>query len=438
MWEYWSGEVATCPLCPNAVSFDRLQPLLQHLAVSHALIISEAQQVALIPAYLQYWKERLHDGTVTLEDVTFEIVGHDKPVALGGVETNRCRVLSPILPEDRDLRHRLHVRRLKAAIEQQTIERHSFYIRRCLFCSRTIRGNRREFLSHMFEEHGFNPGLPDNLVYVDDLFNYCESLILQHECIFCRRAFENQHVLKLHMRKKKHFRLDGKNHDFDRFYMINYLEEPPLILPNDLGPSDLNCLAPALRRRAAADSEVSSLRSMESESDDDACSLGSSAVSIEHDLTEVVTPCLFCLEVLPSVPACWSHCQRVHAFDVAAVQEALQLDFYGRVRLVNFLRREFSERRCCFCGEGFPSTTALLEHFRQNPTHCALPLQAPFLQDSQYLFPFLEDDPLLYGLDWIEEEQEVSVLSMEKLRPANHTTEDESLLDALEAATLAE
>ena len=39
---------------------------------------------------------------------------------------------------------------------------------KCLFCRDTIPG-RTPFFQHMFVAHGFNPGLPDNLVYFQDL-----------------------------------------------------------------------------------------------------------------------------------------------------------------------------------------------------------------------------------------------------------------------------
>jgi hypothetical protein len=36
-------------------------------------------------------------------------------------------------------------------------------------------------------------------------------------------VFKSYSVLKLHMRKKKHFKIDARNKEYDRFYIINYL-----------------------------------------------------------------------------------------------------------------------------------------------------------------------------------------------------------------------
>ena len=42
-------------------------------------------------------------------------------------------------------------------------------------------------------------------------------------CLFCEKEFKEWSILKDHMRKKGHKRLDPKNKEYDRFYVINYL-----------------------------------------------------------------------------------------------------------------------------------------------------------------------------------------------------------------------
>jgi hypothetical protein len=37
------------------------------------------------------------------------------------------------------------------------------------------------------------------------------------------KTFKSHSVLKLHMRKKKHFRIDPHQTLYDRFYIVNYL-----------------------------------------------------------------------------------------------------------------------------------------------------------------------------------------------------------------------
>lgn len=42
-------------------------------------------------------------------------------------------------------------------------------------------------------------------------------------CIYCNKEFKDFVMLKEHMRKKNHKRIDPKDKSYDQFYMINYL-----------------------------------------------------------------------------------------------------------------------------------------------------------------------------------------------------------------------
>ena len=43
-------------------------------------------------------------------------------------------------------------------------------------------------------------------------------------CIFCEKIFKNRDVLKEHMRKKSHKKINPRNEAYDKFYIVNYLE----------------------------------------------------------------------------------------------------------------------------------------------------------------------------------------------------------------------
>lgn len=43
-------------------------------------------------------------------------------------------------------------------------------------------------------------------------------------CIYCEKTFTDRNVLKEHMRKKLHKRINPANKSYDRFYVVNYLE----------------------------------------------------------------------------------------------------------------------------------------------------------------------------------------------------------------------
>lgn len=47
---------------------------------------------------------------------------------------------------------------------------------------------------------------------------------------------------------------------------------------------------------------------------------------------------LFSTETFKTVNDLWNHCKEKHGFDFHALQSTLKLDFYGRVRMVNFVR----------------------------------------------------------------------------------------------------
>ena len=52
---------------------------------------------------------------------------------------------------------------------------------------------------------------------------YCNLGVSRVECIYCEKTFKNHVVLRLHMRKKRHFRLSPRNSEWDQFYLVNYL-----------------------------------------------------------------------------------------------------------------------------------------------------------------------------------------------------------------------
>ena len=44
------------------------------------------------------------------------------------------------------------------------------------------------------------------------------------QCLYCEKHFPAPAVLRKHMRKKKHFKINARNKIYDKFYIINYLE----------------------------------------------------------------------------------------------------------------------------------------------------------------------------------------------------------------------
>ncbi|KAH0562364.1 hypothetical protein GP486_002944 [Trichoglossum hirsutum] len=85
---------------------------------------------------------------------------------------------------------------------------------------------------------------------------------------------------------------------------------------------------------------------------------------------------LLCGETFPDVLTMLGHCKEKHGLDFLRARQELGLDFYGLVKLVNYIRSEVK------AGNTSPDVTS-----------------DAFLEDDKYLYPVLEDDALLFSLD---------------------------------------
>ena len=87
-----------------------------------------------------------------------------------------------------------------------------------------------------------------------------------------------------------------------------------------------------------------------------------------------------------SPDACLDHCSSAYGWDLRALAVALQLDIYGSIRLVNYLRKEVMAQRAAL------DDAALIKHLKVPFVNGARPA---LLDDDALLFPVLEDDALL-------------------------------------------
>ncbi|KAI9674119.1 MAG: hypothetical protein M1817_001937 [Caeruleum heppii] len=97
--------------------------------------------------------------------------------------------------------------------------------------------------------------------------------------------------------------------------------------------------------------------------------------------------CLWNDTVLPDIPRFLSHCREEHGYDMVTICRELGvtagLDFYGTIRLINYIRSEVKT------GNTKPDVS------EQNKT--------AWVEDERYLRPALEDDALLFSVDEILE-----------------------------------
>ncbi|KAH0616598.1 hypothetical protein JD844_027828 [Phrynosoma platyrhinos] len=209
-----------CLFCEEYSPISEQNQLLKHMIIEHKLVIADVKLVADFRRYAQYWKKRFAEQPVT----DFCCVIRTNSEALPEVQDNYF-LLCDALPEDRALREKLQQQRLREILEQQQQERYDANFHgTCMFCDKEFAGNRSLLLNHMANDHAFNIGLPDNIVNCKEFLDLIQKKLDSLQCLYCEKIFRDKNTLKDHMRKKQHRRINAKNREYDRFYIINYLE----------------------------------------------------------------------------------------------------------------------------------------------------------------------------------------------------------------------
>ena len=169
--------------------------------------------------------------------------------------------------------------------ERQT----SSTITKCLFCK--IELERSCIFKHMYGRHAFNVGFSENLVHVSEMLSHLTTKLDSNACLFCEKIFKNPLVLKEHMRKKKHLKINPKNHEYDRFYIINYVE-------------------PGRNWKDRELTQVDEDETVDWDADDDG----------EEVLNEP-TMCLFDDHVFDNVEDTYKHMKESHKFDLKGIKK---------------------------------------------------------------------------------------------------------------------
>ncbi|XP_075713202.1 zinc finger protein 277 [Rhinoderma darwinii] len=357
-----------CMFCEESYKEEEKDGLLKHMIIDHKLVIADVKLIANFRRYIIYWKERF-----TKQEITdFCSVIRTNSQAPEDQQENYF-LLCDVLPEDRILREELQQERLKSILEQQQHERSDIGFQRwCMFCSEEFKGNRSVLFNHMNEEHSFNVGLPDNIVYSNEFLDTLQKKMDSLQCLYCEKNFRDKNTLKDHMRKKQHRKVNPRNHEYDRFYIINYLE---------LG------------------------KSWEEVQSEDDREIGN---HIEEDWSDweehpISAFCLFCEKQADTTEKLLFHMKDCHHFDLHKIKTDLGLKFYQQVKLVNFIRRQIHQCRCYGCQEKCQSKAELIAHM-QKENHISIPPERSLWDQPQYYFPTYENDSLLCTLSDSEEE----------------------------------
>uniref|UniRef100_A0A0A8Y1H4 Probable protein arginine N-methyltransferase 3 n=1 Tax=Arundo donax TaxID=35708 RepID=A0A0A8Y1H4_ARUDO len=164
---------------------------------------------------------------------------------------------------------------------------------------------------------------------------------------------------------------------------------------------------------AGKDEAEERLRSDEEEEEeegwDDWCSDGDDTVAGGGGLL-----CLFCSSRFDTEGSLFSHCGAEHRFDFYKIVRELGLDFYGCIKLINFIRSKVAENKCWSCGQAFSCNSELCSHLQAQETH-QIEGHVPW-EDDAYLKPFMEDDSLLHSLsiDDDDEDEDGCGVSMDR------------------------
>merc|ERR1712000_792019 len=113
---------------------------------------------------------------------------------------------------------------------------------------------------------------------------------------------------------------------------------------------------------------------------------GSDWQDVEPDEEPSTVVSLFDEQTFPNPKEMLAYCKEKHNFDLLAIVKRLGLDFYGAIKLVNYVRSKVQQ------SQPLPEQ-----------------ISAKDLEDDQYLKPVLENDALLFTLDEVlEADQETT------------------------------
>lgn len=362
-----------CLLCEEVFNIPyQQQEFLKHLLSEHKFVIGDVNIIADLPAYVRYWKNKFRTCPLTAYCTTMRA-----EVALDRKEVKSKEeeffFLSDIVPEDKELRMQLQRERLDQVLAVQETERNdATFNRGCLFCRKNFSEKYCELFNHMAFDHNFSVGQPDNLVFVNQFLDLLEKKLELLCCLFCEKIFKSRDVLKEHMRKKAHKRLNPSNKEYDRFYLVNYLE---------FGKTWED-----VAREGMEDEMPTGWEDSDKEDDAD-------WNDWRGDLGGAV--CLFCNATYQVTMELQNHMKLTHGFDFQQLRS--NLSFYQQVKLVNYIRRQVHLNTCIGCQQVSLNRESLLEHMTW--TNHMEPGPVSQWDQPEYYFPTYENDYLLYALE---------------------------------------
>ncbi|XP_045500614.1 zinc finger protein 277-like [Colias croceus] len=360
-----------CPLCDKNYNLPAAEKdLLTHLFMEHRLVIADVNQIADLPAYIKYWKSRFKEQSLPYFCTTMLL---DKKPDGTKSKDEEYFLLSDVLPEDKELRSNLRQTKLEKLLERHAFEREDKnYSKECLFCRYVSIGTRASYLNHLFEKHNFHIAKPDNLIFIDDLVEFLALKLEKLQCIYCEGLFKDRTILKEHMRKKGHKRINPSNKDYDKYFLVNYVGDKP----------------PTYKHRLTHTQKPNTQKSLDVDNDSNADSDPDWSEWTEEN-GPVIT-CLLCDHTETEYEVILDHMERLHEFSFT--KTTVGMDFYHKVKIVNYIRRQIHLKQCLSCDTKFDDRKNLEKHIKET-NHWVLRKEK--WDQPEYYFPTYEDDLFL-------------------------------------------
>lgn len=343
-----------CVLCdhvePNMDSASHFNQYLCHLLVVHNIVVADVKFIADFQSYALYWKARFSEKP--LDDFCTKIRTNSSSKDIG--KSEEYYLLCDALPEDKKIREQLQFNKLKKLLLRQEFERKDEnFTGTCPFCNKIFLGNRLILFDHMSKDHSFNIGHPDNIVNVREFLDAIQSKLNKLQCLFCENFFRDRVALREHMRKKGHRQLNPSNKEYDKYYMINYLE---------LGKNWQVMQGESERLDGSSDDWSGWYEEMQK------------------------AVCFFCNSSYDKPEKVYSHMKEDHEFDFVLLQQEMQLSFYQQVKLINYVRRQiYLAKR-----DGSKDIVSMIRNDLKSTTKWNQP---------QYYFSTYEDDVILCQIE---------------------------------------
>ncbi|XP_004517507.1 zinc finger protein 277 [Ceratitis capitata] len=376
---------------------------LAHLFIEHRFVIADVEDIALLEEYLKYWQKEFTGHE--LEDYCTTLLLDQLPDGTPA-KNERYYLLSDILPKDYEVRNKLQQQSLERALAQHQLELNDRnFTKECLYCRDVITGLRADFLQHLFTKHFLQLGKPQNLVYIDELVEKIQHNLENLVCLYCEKIFKDRTILKEHMRKKGHKRINPNNRDYDRFFLSNYrtktqnVKQPTANKQSYVKSRQQKVLEAGSAREVHSPELATSpqenferrfaVRNESDESDSDWSDW-------DEDIGKMPPlNCLYCKYKEESYEALKEHMLSAHNVNFEETMKGL--NFYQKIKVVNYVRRQICLLRCVSCNLRCDNEEHLSQHM-ESEQHFGCGTKKQW-DKPEYFFPTYDDDSLLCVLD---------------------------------------